>query len=203
MVRIANGVVVLNASMEPLGIVPLHRALIFLIRERATIVDAVPGRIVRSAEAEFPMPRVVQFREKVRVPYRYGTVPWSRAGLLRRDDHECAYCGRHATTVDHVMPRSRGGQDEWLNTVAACNRCNNVKADRTRRGTHDAPLRAPRGHTPRHDDPGDRSDRHRPRGHRTGMTRSRPHRRDRVCDSHDHHDIDVTGRHPLGRSVRE
>ncbi|EQM74259.1 HNH endonuclease [Microbacterium maritypicum] len=131
MVRIANGVVVLNASMEPLGIVPLHRALIFLIRERATIVDAVPGRIVRSAEAEFPMPRVVQFREMVRVPYRYGTVPWSRAGLLRRDDHECAYCGRHATTVDHVMPRSRGGQDEWLNTVAACSRCNNVKADRT------------------------------------------------------------------------
>ncbi|SJN44005.1 hypothetical protein FM104_13100 [Microbacterium esteraromaticum] len=61
--------------MEPLGIVPLHRALIFLIRERATIVDAVPSRIVRSAEAEFPMPRVVQFREMVRVPYRYGTVP--------------------------------------------------------------------------------------------------------------------------------
>ena len=131
MVKTTSGVVVLNASMEPLGIVPLHRALIFLIRERATIVDAVPGRIVRSAEAEFPMPRVVQFREMVRVPYRYGTVPWSRAGLLRRDDHECGYCGRHATTVDHVMPRSRGGRDEWMNTVAACARCNNVKADRT------------------------------------------------------------------------
>ena len=126
-----TGVVVLNATFEPLGIVPLHRALVFLIRERAVIVDAVPGRTVRSAHAEFPMPRVVQFREMVRVPYRYGIVPWSRQALLRRDNHECAYCGRHASTVDHVFPRSRGGRDEWMNTVAACSRCNGIKADRT------------------------------------------------------------------------
>jgi len=129
--RITDGVVVLNASFEPLGIVPVARALVFLIRERAVIVDAIPGRTLRSAQAEFPFPRVVQFREMVRVPYRYGTVPWSRTGLLQRDNHECAYCGRRATTVDHVLPRSRGGRDEWLNTVAACTRCNNVKADRT------------------------------------------------------------------------
>ena len=129
--RIRDGVVVLNASFEPLGIVPLSRALVFLMRERAVIVDAVPGRVVRSAEAEFPFPRVVQFREMIRVPYRYGTVAWSRRGLLQRDNFECAYCGKRASTVDHVLPRSRGGRDTWENTVASCLRCNNVKADRT------------------------------------------------------------------------
>ncbi len=127
-----SGVVVLNASFEPLGVVPLSRALVFLLRERATIVDAVPGRTVRSAEAEFPMPRVVQFREMVRVPYRYGAVAWTRQGLLERDNYECCYCDRRrATTVDHVLPKSRGGYDHWLGTVAACGPCNNKKADRT------------------------------------------------------------------------
>ena len=129
--RIDHGVVVLNASFEPLGIVPVARALVFLMRERAVIVDAVPGRTIRSAQAEFPFPRVVQFREMIRVPYRYGVMPWSRRGLLQRDGFECAYCGKRATTVDHMLPRSRGGRDEWMNTVAACTRCNNVKADRT------------------------------------------------------------------------
>lgn len=130
--REGESVVLLNASFEPLGIVPLSRALVFLMRERAVLVDAVPGRTVRSAEAEFPLPRVVQFREMVRVPYRYGIVPWTRKGLLERDGHACAYCSsRRASTVDHVLPRSRGGRDTWMNTVAACSRCNGVKADRT------------------------------------------------------------------------
>lgn len=126
-----TSVVVLNASFEPLGLVPLPRAVAFLARERATIVDAIPGRVIRSATAEFPFPRVVQLREMVRVPYRWGTVAWSRRGVLVRDDHECAFCGKRALTVDHILPRSRGGRDEWLNTVAACARCNGQKADRT------------------------------------------------------------------------
>jgi len=129
--RIRDGVVVLNASFEPLGIVPLKRAMVFLMRERAVIVDAVPGRTVRSAEAEFPFPRVVQFREMVRVPYRWGAVPWTRRGLLERDGYECVFCGKRASTVDHILPRSRGGRDTWMNTAAACLRCNSVKADKT------------------------------------------------------------------------
>jgi 5-methylcytosine-specific restriction endonuclease McrA len=129
--RIRDGVVVLNASFEPLGIVPVARAMVFLIRERAVLVDAVPGRTVRSAEAEFPMPRVVQFREMVRVPYRYGTVPFTRKGMLERDNYECAYCGKRASTVDHILPRSRRGLDTWMNCISACTRCNGVKADRT------------------------------------------------------------------------
>lgn len=127
-----NGtVVVLNASFEPLGIVPLNRAMTMLLHERATVVDAIPGEVVRSATAEFPVPRVVQFREMVRVPYSWKGEPWTRSGLLRRDSRTCAYCGKTGNTVDHILPRSRGGRDTWLNTVAACGRCNNDKADRT------------------------------------------------------------------------
>jgi 5-methylcytosine-specific restriction endonuclease McrA len=66
----------------------------------------------------------------VRVPFRQ-RAPWSRRGVLVRDRHRCAYCGRRATTVDHVQPRSRGGGDTWLNTVAACAEDNQRKADRT------------------------------------------------------------------------
>lgn len=128
-----NAVVVLNASFEPLGVVPLRRAMVHIMRERAVIVEAVPGATFHSAEAEFPVPRVVQFREMVRVPYHYRPQPWSTRGVLQRDRNTCAYCGNHATTVDHVEPKSHGGGNTWLNTVAACLRCNGRKADRTPR----------------------------------------------------------------------
>lgn len=128
-----NAVVVLNASFEPLGVVPLRRAMVYLVRERAVIVEAVPGVVFRSAEAEFPVPRVVQFREMVRVPYRFREQPWSNHGVLQRDNHTCGYCRAKATTVDHIQPRSRGGRNTWMNTIAACRFCNGKKADRTPR----------------------------------------------------------------------
>jgi 5-methylcytosine-specific restriction endonuclease McrA len=58
-------------------------------------------------------------------------VPVTRRGVLRRDNHRCGYCGKSASTIDHVLPRSRGGADSWENLVACCLRCNNVKSDRT------------------------------------------------------------------------
>lgn len=124
-------VVVLNASFEPLGVVPLRRAMVYLVRERAVIVEAVPGEVFRSAAAEFPVPKVVRFRKMIRVPYRYRPQPWSRHGVLRRDRNICAFCGKHATSIDHIVPQSRGGLNEWLNTVAACSPCNGKKANRT------------------------------------------------------------------------
>lgn len=130
--RIRDGVVVLNASFEPLGVVPLARALVFLMRERAVIVDADPDRTVRSASAEYPFPRVLQFREMVRVPYRWGSAPFSRKAVLERDDYECCYCDRRrATTIDHVLPRSRGGEDAYLACVSACAPCNGKKGAQT------------------------------------------------------------------------
>lgn len=126
-----TAVVVLNASFEPLGVITLRRAMVHLLRERAVIVEAIPGEVYRSAEAEFPIPRVVQFREMIRVPYRYRAQPWTRRGVLERDRYICAFCSRYGNTIDHVMPVSRGGRNQWKNTVTACSKCNSRKADKT------------------------------------------------------------------------
>jgi 5-methylcytosine-specific restriction endonuclease McrA len=121
---------VLNASFEPLSTVTLNRAVVLVLQDKAVVEQAHPGLRVRAAAVELPVPRVIRLCRYVRVPFRR-QAPWSRRGVLIRDQNRCAYCGRRATTVDHVVPRSRGGADSWLNTVASCAEDNHRKADRT------------------------------------------------------------------------
>lgn len=121
---------VLNASFEPLSTVTLHRAVVLVLQDKAVVEQAHPDLRVRAAAVELPVPRVIRLCRYVRVPFRR-QAPWSRRGVLVRDQHRCAYCGRRASTVDHVRPRSRGGADSWQNTVASCAECNHRKADRT------------------------------------------------------------------------
>ncbi|GHC90718.1 HNH endonuclease [Streptomyces flavofungini] len=121
---------VLNASFEPLSTVTLNRAVVLVLQDKAVVEQAHPALRVRAAAVELPVPRVIRLCRYVRVPFRR-RAPWSRRGVLVRDQHRCAYCGRRATTVDHVVPRSQGGADSWLNTVASCAVDNHRKADRT------------------------------------------------------------------------
>ncbi|WP_424214459.1 HNH endonuclease [Streptomyces sp. BI20] len=121
---------VLNASFEPLSTVTLNRAVVLVLQEKAVVEQSHPGLRVRAAAVELPLPRVIRLSRYVRVPFRRHA-PWSRRGVLVRDQHRCAYCGRRATTVDHVVPRAQGGGDEWLNTVASCAEDNHRKAART------------------------------------------------------------------------
>jgi 5-methylcytosine-specific restriction endonuclease McrA len=121
---------VLNATYEPLCVVNWRRAVVLLLAEKADAVE-LSGEAARSASTEFDIPSVIRLRYCVRVPYRRDRIPMSRRGVLRRDDHRCAYCPRHADTIDHVIPRSKGGTNTWDNVVAACLRCNARKADRT------------------------------------------------------------------------
>ncbi|MFG2646097.1 HNH endonuclease [Streptomyces sp. NPDC048436] len=121
---------VLNASFEPLSTVTLNRAVVLVLQDKAVVEQAHPGLRVRAAAVEIPVPRVIRLCRYVRVPFRR-RAPWSRRGVLVRDQHKCAYCGRRATTVDHVVPRAQGGRDSWLNTVASCAMDNHRKADRT------------------------------------------------------------------------
>lgn len=121
---------VLNASFEPLSTVTLNRAVVLVLQDKAVVEHAHPQLRVRAAEVEVPVPRVIRLCRYVRVPFRRHA-PWSRRGVLVRDQHRCAYCGGRATTVDHVLPRSQGGADSWLNTVASCAEDNHRKADRT------------------------------------------------------------------------
>ncbi|MEO3768726.1 HNH endonuclease [Streptomyces sp. B8F3] len=121
---------VLNASFEPLSTVSLRRAVVLVLQDKAVVEQAHSGMRLRAATTELPVPQVIRLCRYVRVPFRR-RAPWSRRGVLVRDRHRCAYCGRRATTVDHVMPRSLGGGDTWLNTVASCAADNHRKADRT------------------------------------------------------------------------
>jgi 5-methylcytosine-specific restriction endonuclease McrA len=121
-------VLVLNADLGPLHRVSVRHAIRMLFREVAVVHEARPDARI----GVYPIPTVVRLVGYVVTRWRRGRGPsWSRAGVLARDGRRCAFCGGAATTVDHVLPRSRGGGDAWENTVAACARCNNRKRDRT------------------------------------------------------------------------
>ncbi len=122
------GTLVLNASFEPLCIVPLRRAVVLVLAEKAVVVEA-GSQVLHSERQAITAPTVVRLSHFVRVPYRRA-VPLTRRAVLDRDAHRCVYCSARADTIDHVVPRSRGGGHAWTNVVAACARCNHRKGDR-------------------------------------------------------------------------
>ncbi|WP_119698763.1 HNH endonuclease [Microbacterium halotolerans] len=121
---------VLNAGYEPLAVVSFKRALVLVMNDKASVIERIDGDPVWGANTVFDRPAVIILSRYVRVP-QARRVPVTRRGVLRRDGSRCAYCGKSASTIDHVMPRSRGGGDTWANLVACCLRCNNLKSDRT------------------------------------------------------------------------
>ena len=123
-----KGTLLLNASYEPLCVVPMKRAVVLVLAEKAEILEAAGG-VVRSESTAVPVPSVIRLTTYVRVPFR-ARLPLTRRALLARDAHRCAYCSRSADTIDHVVPRSRSGLHEWENVVAACRLCNGRKGDR-------------------------------------------------------------------------
>ena len=123
----AQQIVLLNASYEPLGRVTFQHAVRMLFRQVALVEEQHGDRMI----GPHPWPRVIRLVRYVAAHWLHRPAGWSRNGVLLRDRHTCAYCGRHATTIDHVLPRSRGGGSTWANTVAACATCNHRKANRT------------------------------------------------------------------------
>jgi 5-methylcytosine-specific restriction endonuclease McrA len=122
-------VLLLNATFEPLAVVTAKRAIVLMLTGKAECVEATLDAAFHSESLTIPAPSVMRLSRYVRVPYRHA-VPMTRAGVLRRDGRRCAYCGKRADTIDHVVPRSRGGAHTWDNCVAACRTCNSRKADR-------------------------------------------------------------------------
>jgi 5-methylcytosine-specific restriction endonuclease McrA len=122
-------VLVLNASYEPLNITSWQRAVVLVIKGKAEQVEH-NGKYVY---ADFPLPTVIRLRHYVTIPYK--EIPLTRRNILHRDGHACQYCGYTGEdlTLDHVIPRSRGGGDSWENIVTACVRCNVRKGSRTPR----------------------------------------------------------------------
>ena len=125
-------VLVLNASYEPINIVSARRA-IKLVMKGAAWVELASPHVIRTVFGGIPVPSVVRLLVYRKMPRLNRSV--SRKSILLRDRHTCQYCNRSLApkllTLDHVVPRSKGGDGTWENLVAACCVCNNRKADRT------------------------------------------------------------------------
>lgn len=120
---------VLNADYLPLAVVPLQRAVILVLAEKAEVIEG-RGAQLHSENVVLEAPSIIKLKYFVRVPYKR-RLPVTRRAVLQRDDHTCAYCRGKADTIDHVKPRALGGKHEWRNVVAACRSCNGRKGRRT------------------------------------------------------------------------
>jgi 5-methylcytosine-specific restriction endonuclease McrA len=124
--RVAHALV-LNATYEPLCVVSARRAVVLVLTDKAPAVEAGDLEF-HSERTTVRVPVVVRLVRFARVPYR-GPVPLTRRAVFARDGGRCVYCLAPATSIDHVVPRSRGGEHVWENVVSCCRRCNHAKAD--------------------------------------------------------------------------
>lgn len=130
MSMLSGHVLVLNQDYRALSVCSVERAVVLLILRKAELVHAEPERHVRSARNAHPWPSIVRLKVYAHVPYK--KIMLTRRNVLRRDRNRCQYCGAtDRLTLDHVLPRSRGGRDTWENLVTACMPCNNRKGNRT------------------------------------------------------------------------
>lgn len=123
----ATTVSLLNASYEPLGTVTFEKAIKMLFRKVAVVIEGDDQRMV----GPHPWPKVLRLVKYVYQKWLDKPARWHRGGVFIRDGHRCAYCGKKAKTIDHILPRSRGGTWSWENCVAACFDCNGAKRNRT------------------------------------------------------------------------
>lgn len=131
------GCLALNASFEPLTMVPARRAVRLVLDQKAEVLEVDEERDFRSERTRLPCPSVIRLVRYVHVPRRFRRQV-TNTFLFARDDYSCQYCGRHRSelrgrqflTRDHILPLSRGGTNGWDNVVTSCSPCNNRKGDR-------------------------------------------------------------------------
>jgi 5-methylcytosine-specific restriction endonuclease McrA len=132
---INHRVLLLNQTYEPLGTVSVARAIIMMLKETVTVEEWDGDRVLRTAREAFPVPSVIRRRAYINVRRRREASGMKRLRIYMRDHWRCQYCGDKKTaadlTLDHILPRSRGGDNSPVNVVAACLACNNRKGNRT------------------------------------------------------------------------
>jgi 5-methylcytosine-specific restriction endonuclease McrA len=137
-------VLVLNSSYEPLNVCTVRRAVVLILKEKAELLEA-GSRYLHSESMTVPNPVVIRLVTYVRVPRDNTRRRITRRAVFARDSWTCQYCGRTShLTVDHVLPRSRGGESVWENIVTSCAPCNRRKGDRTPVEVQMHPRRKPR-----------------------------------------------------------
>jgi 5-methylcytosine-specific restriction endonuclease McrA len=144
------GCLALNASFEPLTMVPVRRALRLVIDGKAEIVETDGASLVRSARVSVPRPSVIRLHRFIHVPRKFRRQV-TNTFLFARDDYRCQFCGRRqhelrfreCLTRDHLVPLSRGGTNDWVNVITACSGCNTRKGNRLPEECGMHPLRPP------------------------------------------------------------
>ncbi len=139
---------VLNAGYEPVRVVSWQKAMILLLTEKAELVKAYDG-FVRSAKRAYSLPQIIKLKRYIKsFTAAAGAVSYSRHNVFRRDKYHCQYCNKKlnekSATIDHIVPRSKGGTDTWENTVCACIACNSRKGNRTPEDSQMALVRRPK-----------------------------------------------------------
>lgn len=123
-----NRVLVLNQDYSPMTVCSVERAFLLIYLKKAELLNAVKDKALRSVNSTFPFPSVIKISRYVNMPYM--GVVLTRQNIFRRDGHKCQYCGTHKDlTLDHLIPRSKGGKSTWNNLLTACRRCNARKGD--------------------------------------------------------------------------
>jgi 5-methylcytosine-specific restriction endonuclease McrA len=148
--RLRRGrVLVLNATYEPLNVCTVRRALILVLKEKAEVLEH-GDEVLRSESMRLDQPEVIRLVSFVRVPRDIHRRRITRKAVLARDAWTCQYCGsrKPGLTVDHVIPRSRGGESIWENIVASCAACNRRKGNRMPREIRMHPRKLPRAPGP-------------------------------------------------------
>lgn len=125
---------ILNAGYEPLQLVSWQKAICLVLTSKAEVI-AEYGQVVRTVSSIYPLPSVVRLKRYARVVRRLSLARCTRKNVFLRDKFQCQYCGAQcragSITIDHVIPKSKGGMTSWENVVAACQDCNRRKGSRT------------------------------------------------------------------------
>ncbi|MDX1672614.1 MAG: HNH endonuclease [Balneolaceae bacterium] len=125
-------VLVLNQDYQPLSVCSVQRSVKLLFMDKAELLHDYPDRTISTVTEEYSYPSVIRLRRYINIPYT--RIVLSRRNIMKRDGNRCQYCGSSRNlTIDHVVPRSRGGNDSWENLVTACDTCNVQKGNRTPR----------------------------------------------------------------------
>ncbi|MEQ9405504.1 MAG: HNH endonuclease [Cyclobacteriaceae bacterium] len=123
-----NSVLVLNHDYTPLTICSIQRAFLLVFLDKAELLNSLKERKLRTVSSSYPFPSVIKINRYIHIPYK--GVVLTRHNIFKRDGHKCQYCGtRQNLTLDHLIPRSRGGKTSWTNLVTACQKCNARKGD--------------------------------------------------------------------------
>ncbi len=134
--KLSMGVLVLNQSYEALQICNVKRAIKLVLKEKASIIEHIKDIKLKSVTREFLIPSIIRIERYIQIN-RY-SIKLNKENIFKRDNYTCQYCGKNnqPMTIDHIIPKIKGGKDSWINLVTACQSCNNKKGRRDLKETN-------------------------------------------------------------------